>query len=772
MILRHEPKKSIFHTLGTYLLLGAVLAFVQKSHGQTPSRGEEIIQSCDAEVAQYLGKENPNFTKKYFQLRAKLSLHRLSWLHLKKLEKDGVKNPERQKVESSILELLKEHDESVKNDPEFKKSAEAFAARPLSRKTLSNVLGPLTEAMRSAGAASMTEADAPFWLGVEDLKMIQVLSELEDIKDVKSSRLTNSRTAATGMLNLIKIINSSYNSGNVADVSNQISRVQRAIDQIQKELAELEKTLFEKIAGKSDACKALSLIEGSTTICTNCDKSPPEYELKIGLKSILEKALNEQLKQNNYDGIRYNDVWLHTEKNSRSKPKKQGGSSPAKPTKKPELTPPPISAEEASGNGKPVDVVPIAAETKEESTVGLPAQAITQPEDVIAEFSQADETKVVAESPEKKQAWSQALLRKEKFFISGKELYSTETGLKVSPTPPEKELKRALFSKNGKKVYSQSGSLYETSSGQPIELEDLEKKRKITVEADKNDKAYRLAHAVALENGDPTFQVGQQYFETPSQKKLSSPYPSAKALSQAEWVARVNKLSDEERVLEHQARYWDQKNPETAKCSNVILLNKKDATVKIYDRKTGKLLSSEPAVFGKKVGDEPTKFSTNREASKKTGSVERAFDAATTVENTGAGEYLMLDVPYSDKTYTISPEFKQYLKESYNGNLLRLCRLNPTTPSSAGSSRTCDADTIALHEYIHSEKTKRAAAAKKPYDGKNRRLSNGCVNVSPEFFSENRPLLKSSCSFFVLPEENGNRFQVTDEGALELQLKP
>lgn len=509
-----------------YLSILSLLLYLlaDSSFSQT---GEEVVKECESEAAQYLSKEHPELSKKYFSLRASLSLHRLAWLHLQKLNGE-TKNPRQTKVENSILSLLTEHDEEIKKDSDFKKSAELFKEKQLSRKTLSKIINPLTKLMVDSGEVS---EDSPFTLTIEDFKMMEILSELEDIQQTASFKLTQNNKGSfksTNIINLIKIIDSSYSTlGNeTADVSTQIETVENEVEKIKNNLKGLEELFFNTLKNKSSACKAIAAIESIEITCVECNLKNNTYKEDFGLKNIIEKTLYKQLKDSQYEGVRYNDVWLKTEKtHSKKKSPLQKSTQKIQSFKTEGLT-----AQTKKINSTPNQ--PIEKPVKELHSIGSPTQPIENPESIIQNFSQLNFEDLIDLSHEKKQKWASSILRKESAFLFQKKLYDTKTGKEILNRSPsmeknEQTLKRELYLKNGKKVYSFNGTIYNVSNNTSIEaLELIQSHPEIKLsDENKKDHTYLKSFAVAITNKDPSFQVGDQFFDTKTQKRIESPYP-------------------------------------------------------------------------------------------------------------------------------------------------------------------------------------------------------------------------------------------------------
>ena len=803
----------------------------------------QFVTECQGEIATYLGKERPDITREYFALRARISMHRLAWLHLKQLKQDGKTRAAKSRVEDSILALLKQHDALIQSDPAFKASAEAFRERPFSRGTLASVLGPLTKAMQAAGGDEAPAAEAPFWLGVEDMKMIGMLGELEQIGDPKADRLTANHSEATSVLNFVRIIDSSYRTDDVADVDTQLARVESEVTKMEAELKAMHDRLFDAIRNKSDACKFLSMVHqtmGAT--CPTCGRDGATFESRIDLDTFLEKALNEQLRATNYECVRYNDVWLRTERTGLSKPgdrplprcgdgpskpgipskttraaraaiKKKARSTPSAvttaPTSAGKVTPPSSLDSElkdaetefgrgASKKGKatPPPGVPGAAlsatldplaefnrvdrrpatETKEDLPIGAPAAEIQNPETVIANFTGARAPDVLALEPDRKQAWAQALLRNEPNFSVDNELFSSRDGSSVSVASSAAEARRALFSRNGKSLYAYAGAVYEAKSGQElaragakVDLEFLEKKYGIRVAPERNDRAYRLAHLIAVANGDYAFQAGTTFFSVQDESSLPSPYPPENTLAREDWRKTLNAMPDETKILQHQRQTWNHADPRDAGCRETIVVDKRAGRFRVYDRDTMVLRTETPIVLGRTKGDGDAAL-VNPEGAIVSSKGLKPIDDSTN-GLTGAGEYRFRDQPYAEKKASGDPKEKQYahyLKSAYDGRLVRLCKVD---------GDACENTPVALHAFYKPDRKERARAvdeasrvpASAGADASSaQRRSGGCINVPEKFYDAESSGFREMCSVFVLPEEAGNHFEVGEDKRLRL----
>lgn len=279
-----------------HILLLVVTLTVSVSHSSSAEEKE-----CLEAIRTELTKENPNASKEFFNLQSRLTLHRLAWAHLSRVSKLGIQTGSNEipRLENEIKKVLEKISKKT-SDPNFLSAKENFTRSPLSRKTLSDALESLSLVLKDQSNAKPEELD--YLLHLEDLKTISILGELEDLTQAKSSQFTKSHASATSILHLTKIINSAYQTKSVDDLEREKKVVSAEIKRLEKQQSKWVEKLAQ-VFEKEPSCS-------NVQVCPDCSKTD-EKQKSLSLELIL-KALHEDLKKNDYQGVRYGEVWLRT----------------------------------------------------------------------------------------------------------------------------------------------------------------------------------------------------------------------------------------------------------------------------------------------------------------------------------------------------------------------------------------------------------------------------------------------------------------------------
>lgn len=266
-----------------------------------PSHAYSASDACLEGLRAHFEKTDPQSAKTFFNLQAKLTLHRLAWAYLDAQEKKNLAPGQKlSRVEDSIAETMLDI-ATQSQSPEFSAARDRFLAAPLSRVGLAEA----TQSIRQIVQAQSTDVRRPYTLHVEDIKMISLLSELEgQSADPKASLFVQNPRSNRSVLNLLKIINSAYTGSTHASIAREKATVDREIDRLTK----LQEAWGERLTQALKQVPQCSEVK----VCSDCvDGSSDSSENAV---QILIQALSQGLRDNQFLGVKYGDVWLRTSK--------------------------------------------------------------------------------------------------------------------------------------------------------------------------------------------------------------------------------------------------------------------------------------------------------------------------------------------------------------------------------------------------------------------------------------------------------------------------
>ncbi len=367
--------------------------------------------------------------------------------------------------------------------------------------------------------------------------------------------------------------------------------------------------------------------------------------------------------------------------------------------------------------------------------------------------------------PQYLQAMAQAIVQDKAAFLFNGKIFDRKTGkemaldpafekmVKMLPVSPEQMTQIRLANLNGEKSYIFKDELYVGGVKQdPADVivkalkargtdADLAKYRAM-------DKAYLVARAGAILNGEPRFSVNGQKFETNFGYTLDSKNFNLRGGDdQKSFEKSINKLSPEDMIANYEAR----QSTASGKCENYVVVSKAQAEVEVFDCH-GKSLFKKNVLIGAYReddgrGDERTIFKTFHRKD------DESIEESTTNLKTGAGVYQI------DK---IKPNGKYY-ENLYNGNLINLKNEEKLNDEEKGTAKDGEhTEGLAIHQIPNGSKYKNRFSSIKNDDPDARRVSNGCINLDPKDFKEMEKYLASGDKVYVLPEQSGNKMVAHD----------
>lgn len=688
-----------------------------------------LSQECESALKSLFSEEvTQEEAGEFLQLQGDITLHRLAWTYLKAQKNDADENL--QSVERTILELL--NDKYTNTNADFIKAREAFEAQPSSRSTLADIAPYLKEAL----SHEYQEKDANFKLNASDLKLLSAIAKNERSAAVDGKydhRLLDSGSPQ-GILNFMKVINSSYKISPNADEQDL---------QIEMKLTGLENVMANM---QSKLSKFLNEIK-MPTLCSEKDCTPgieldDFFNQNEDVQNIFWESLAEKLESDDIllEKLSYGDLWLKV----KSKTLKQ----------KPVIAPAPAQ------NVKRAAKKPYSVNVPVREAVFTPAKIpslnlntgvlVEDPLSIIvkdlkgrsaAEFEKLD--------PKLLSAMSQAILRGDKVFVFQDKFFDRKTGRQLSITDTVKLLSQSDYQilqqtmarnseirdplletlTNGRKSFVYKNQLMDVNGNvldpHKVIAEEMSKKLALSIEPNRYkgmQTDYLVLRAHALKNNQPYFVFENKTYDSFSGYDSSSPFrklAGADAKIDKSKRLMMEKLGDKELI-----RNFHRDNPDQD-CGYYGVLDKKGADLKIFQN-DGKEVYRSEVLVGSEVSDQRTRWT-------KYTPTERIPSSST-----GAG------------IFTIRPQVTndQFNQKNFNNNIL----------SFKDESKQ---DTVfAIHQIPVNMNSRYSRFGTN--DPEDRRISGGCANLKLSDFKAIKKWLGNSCKVYVLPEEKGNKFIISD----------
>jgi hypothetical protein len=247
---------------------------------------------------------------------------------------------------------------------------------------------------------------------------------------------------------------------------------------------------------------------------------------------------------------------------------------------------------------------------------------------------------------------------------------------------------------------------------------------------------FNLTRAEAIVNKRPFFNYQGKSYST-SNGRLTSDgldrgdgYINYKTKKMK--IAEMNKLNDRDLVISYHQNFKNNK------CNYYTIVDKKNNSLTVYDNE-GNVKFNKEVLLGNKEGDQRTMFYENSQGQK----------TSKTNGKTGAGIYTTGDFKQSSQN--------GYYARNYNNNLLAL----KIEQGAYGNGQNEEA-VLAFHAVPNGLQDR----ILKVSDGKskNNRETNGCINIQEQdFVNYKQNYDMPGCPFYVLPEDENNRFTVEND---------
>lgn len=651
--------------------------------------------------------------KDFLKLQGELTLHRLAWAHLKILKQE---NKLKQNIEESILSLLREKFDNP--DDEFKSVVNLFEKQSKSRNALSKIAPYLKQILEKMNPK---EEDQLFILNASDLYYLDLLAEQE----TKNSDGTyNEKMSQTGILNLLTIISSSYTgqTKNAEWIDFNLMGLQRKMDQLSRK--------------KNELIDSLSLNEKCIEEDHGCENDRSIVNLKQQadeLSNLLVSHLKEDLKNDSHlkSSIRYGSIWLstyHRPKGSKTMPstapqreKTKANSKTQLPKKSENL----LSEKEKYHISDPINVI------VKDKTGRKPENWKSFDAEFLQKFSQS------------------IVNNDEAFMVRGK-LFSRHTGKNI-PVDPMIKLYEIDFSKlpnqeaefktnyilanlNKKKGFVYKDELYDHHGKKmdPIHIIVKERERVLHVKRTPAqysgfDKHYLSSLALAIKENQPSFVHAGIVHDTSTGFQMHSPNNKL-TKNEIDYKGlrtergKLNILDDEDIVVNFHREYKNTSNG----CDRYTVINKKENKLRIYNL-AGDIIFESEVLLGSQKSDKRTIFTD--------------YTFKTSNHSTGAGIYQLGE----------QKKNHPYYKEVFNDNLFTI--INPHTSKEEA--------VLAIHQIPNKMKQRYSYLGNE--DQEDNRVTGGCINLKESDFVKFKSNVGQGCPFYVLPEEEGNRFIVKNK---------
>lgn len=740
-----------------YLILSLLI------FGLSIGRVHSVSQECESALQSLFAEEvTEEEAGEFLKVQGDITLHRLTWTYLKAQKND--KDSKVLSVEKTILELL--NDKYTNADPKFIKAREAFEAQPLSRSTLADIAPYLKEAL----SHDFAEADQSFKLNASDLKLLSALAKHErsSAQDgIYDHRLLASDSPQS-VLNFIKLVNSSYKIH--PSMSESELQIDLKLQGLEGVMAGLETKL-----GKFLNDLKVPTVCSEKEDCTPTTSMSDFFKQNDDIQNIFWESLSEKLDSDDVllEKLSYGDLWLKVKTNRSLSVTSVKKSQEVKPqVEVPRVTKPEIRTtkpvESKSPRVQATAVKPVSANLPVKNPELKPLHPsviqdvglmIEDPLAIIIK-DKSGRTKDQFNQSDKKflSAMAQSILRDEKCFLFEGKIFDRKTGKEITPVeaasflpPKQKEaaikainsakpetkilLTEALV--NGKKSFIDGNTLMGidgTKLNPSIVIaQELSKKLGLLIDTSSfKDKPYNhiLLRAQALKNNQPYFVFENKTYDSFSGSDASTPFRSIAATD-----AKMNKvrrrmlenLNDKELIRNFHREF---PNPD---CGFYGVIDKVSAEFKIYKNSGEEVYRSEVLV-GAEISDQRTRWMN--------------YNDRIPSSSTGAGIFTIRQQDLSDS----------FNKKNFNNNILSFV------------DETKQNTVFAIHQVplnLSSRYSKFGTS-----NANDRRISGGCANLKLADFIAAKKWLAPSCKVYVLPEEKGNKFIISDNSLKLVSTAP
>jgi hypothetical protein len=266
---------------------------------------QDLEKKCSDELREYFKDPGNPGVKDFLQFQSQLTLHRLTWMHLKygASHPSGDRKPATERVEQMILELLT-HGESgeLSKNAQFVQAMKEFRNQPLSRPALAKVAQFLPELLRMGGVKT-SKGDELFLLQDDDLKLLHLVSEYDRKRAGKGAYSESYNPRAhneSAIFSYAHLVNESVE-GKFATGSlgkNQREEVSKALEKQILQTKQRAQAEVDKAVRMIQACRE---IKSSHENCTNCTENAKKRNLEAFANEMMDLA-HKGLEANSTNG--------------------------------------------------------------------------------------------------------------------------------------------------------------------------------------------------------------------------------------------------------------------------------------------------------------------------------------------------------------------------------------------------------------------------------------------------------------------------------------
>jgi hypothetical protein len=197
--------------------------------------------------------------------------------------------------------------------------------------------------------------------------------------------------------------------------------------------------------------------------------------------------------------------------------------------------------------------------------------------------------------------------------------------------------------------------------------------------------------------------------------------------------------TDHERIVEY---YRSGLYPDKGKCQTFTIVDKKKQTTTIYAVDGTKIFSTNSIQARPRYGENQVLFNPDGEL--------RLFSNGTYTQTTSAGTFFTVkDLPEEERK-------KRIYDKEFNDRVFLIA----TRDGANGNFTYDDKITIAVHGVPINGFVKNARERLESFEGENRNLSTGCVNLEGYAFDMIDEMSQNHCPLYILPEDPNNYYYV------------
>ncbi len=279
----------------------------QERENDSNDKGTECVQAVTKYFSEYISKDTMD---KYLQIQSKLTMHRLAWAYLEKMEDDT--KPIEENIKILVNKMDAENIQDIEGRTDFETAKKQFNKAPMSRRALADIV-PYMKDILVDQSANVTEENKMYQIHEADIKMLDILSERERENQNFNGRQFSNREHDNSVLNILFIINASYSSGEKLKGANK----QKHIDILAWQIKKLEDELTDTLNSMGTPLQCSDEAMGTLCCSELTLKGQERFNELMKNCSEMTDALNEginkrSINEDKYNRVRYGDIWLHT----------------------------------------------------------------------------------------------------------------------------------------------------------------------------------------------------------------------------------------------------------------------------------------------------------------------------------------------------------------------------------------------------------------------------------------------------------------------------